>query len=453
MSSRETDSRQELSDDLSAELLAGVGVGKLVKLICQRPTCSVSRSEWRDFARDNKIDPNVVKHGIESGDLVSFDGHLVPARYIKIEQRLNRYYNSNAFEPIVVPADSLMTFGQKMAIANMRKSGIHILTGGPGTGKSYLISKIISYLEEEGVSFCVATPTGKAAMTITERAGVRVVTIHSLLGVKGTDPMIEHGTAPRSRFDVLIIDEASMMDSIMMIRVLDAAAAASKSILIVGDANQLPPVGHGSPFAFMCSRKMAGINVSKLDEVKRQADGNDIPLACKELLETGRIAGSYRNVTVANSLTEYIESASLKKCIILGGTNQNVDSYNSQAHRMATRETDEYPVVCLKNDWDLNVANGMCGTLRGDEIRFGDNIVSPNEVKWAYAYALTVHKSQGSEWHNVVVAVDKFFDRKMLYTAMSRARHHVVLFGNVYGEFQIRSSRYLPREVANETLG
>jgi exodeoxyribonuclease V alpha subunit len=386
---------------------------------------------------------------------------------------------------------------QKNAIYEAANNGILVITGGPGTGKTTTINAIIKYFEAMGNEIRLAAPTGRAAKRMTETTGYEAQTIHRLLELSGAmeegeTMQFERNEMNPLEVDVLIIDEMSMVDIFLMHALLRAVAAGTKLIL-VGDVDQLPSVGAGNVLKDIISSEC--FPVVKLEKIFRQASQSDIVTNAHrinhgEMIDLGkysedflfikrddasRIAGVIVTL-IREKLPKYV-NASVTEIQVLSPMkkgNLGVISLNrilqqelnppdskKREHEhgdMVFREGDK--VMQIKNNYQLEwekrgkygivtergvgVFNGDMGTIRVInpstelmEVEFDDNrfaIYSFKDLEeLELAYAVTVHKSQGSEYPAVIIPVlsgpAMLMNRNILYTAVTRAKKCVCLVG------------------------
>jgi len=376
----------------------------------------------------------------------------------------------------------------RMAVNN----GVTVITGGPGTGKTTIINAIIKTMSEMGCTVCLAAPTGRAAKRMTDMCGVEAKTLHRLLEVeyRDDDEAMHFAKNENNKIDcdVLIIDEMSMVDIILMAAVFKALKPQTRLVL-VGDADQLPSVSAGYVLRDIISS--GAVKTVALTEIFRQAkesaivvnahlinhgeypvlngeksdfflvrrdSGHDIVNTIVELC-VSRLPKAYGYDSVNNiqvisptrkgsagivSLNEQ-----LQKAINPPSADKAERSYGS----FVFREGDK--VMQNKNNYDIpwtrgNDVIGGVGVFNGDVgfIKEIDNenefmIVVFDEKEYMYsfsqldelelAYAITVHKSQGSEFDAVVMPMypcaPMLQNRNLLYTAVTRAKKLVVLVG------------------------
>ncbi|MDF2685437.1 MAG: helicase, RecD/TraA family, partial [Clostridia bacterium] len=379
---------------------------------------------------------------------------------------------------------------QKKAIMEACCHQMMILTGGPGTGKTTTLNGIIKIYENKGITFTIAAPTGRAAKRVTELTGKDAKTIHRLLeygNQNGENTFMRNRENPL-KYDAVIIDESSMIDIWLFNHLLDAIPANTK-IIMVGDANQLQPVGPGSVFKDIIASGI--IATVELKEIFRQAKKsliitnahriingevpemkdtkNDfffIPAATPEdvikkvtELYCTRLPNAYN----LNPLTD-IQVLSPTRKTTTGTVSLNIALKNAvnppddhkkelKFHENTFREGDK--IMQVRNNYDITVekANGELetGVFNGD-IGIIDEILEKEEglivryddKKVVYttemledielAYAITVHKSQGSEFNAVILPLldgaNMLYTRNLLYTAVTRAKKILIILGS-----------------------
>ena len=378
---------------------------------------------------------------------------------------------------------------QRLAVLEAARSGLLILTGGPGTGKTTTINAIIRYFERQGSEILLAAPTGRAAKRMTEATGYEARTIHRLLEISGmpaNDDDRKPGSLTGMHFarneempleaDCVIIDEVSMVDIYLMNSLLKAVSPGTHLIL-VGDSNQLPSVGPGNVL-----RDLIGsgcFNVVRLSRIYRQAAESDIVVNAHRMIDGEPIDLSKRSrdflfirqedpegvlkimlTLVRDKLPKYVGAPVNELQImtptrkgVLGVENQNrflQGVMNPPAAGKAEKELNGTlfrtgdKVMQIKNDYHRGVYNGDIGILKEINsfaetltVRFDDD----RDVEYSYgdteelelAYAITIHKSQGSEYPAVVIPVwpgpRMLQTRNLIYTAVTRARSCVAMVG------------------------
>lgn len=304
--------------------------------------------------------------------------------------------------------------GQRSAVEKGLSESVVCITGGPGTGKSYTVAKIV---EAFGGSVCVCAPTGKAVSLLKEKMDVEVGTLHRLLGVKeGKDILFGEGVLD---YEMVIVDECSMIDVGMWARLLRAIKSGTRLIL-VGDHDQLPPVEAGTVFGELCSyMRERGRGYVHLDECMRSDRKEIIELADRvrkgEIIEYGKLEDGVEKY--------WKRGYQLLSCLRKGRYGFEVMN--------GLLAGDEGPVIITRSNRRLGVSNGEIGELRGGEIVLGERRFKEALVPdYEWGYCLSVHKSQGSEFNKVALLVPKgseVFGREILYTGITRAKDEVVI--------------------------
>lgn len=384
---------------------------------------------------------------------------------------------------------------QKEALKMAAGNGLFILTGGPGTGKTTTINALIRYFEQEGLTMMLAAPTGRAAKRMQETTGYEASTIHRLLelnGEPGSGSFFEKNESNPLEADVIIIDEMSMVDINLMYALLKAILPGTRLIL-VGDSNQLPSVGPGNVLKDMIRSRQ--FPVVELEKIFRQAEKSDIVMNAHRINRGEPVdlnnksrdffflerkdAPSITGVIVylvRDKLPAYVDASPFEIQVLtpmrkgeLGveRLNQVLQHYLNPASSEKTekevrgtlfREGDK--VMQIKNNYRLEwqikspkgfvreegigVFNGDMGILREINTFSEKAVVEFDEGKIAeysysmmdeleLAYAITIHKSQGSEYPAVVMPLFTgpavLFNRNLLYTAVTRARKCVTAVG------------------------
>ena len=385
---------------------------------------------------------------------------------------------------------------QVQAVKEAVRNGLLVITGGPGTGKTTTINTIIRYFEMEGMDIFLAAPTGRAAKRMSETTGFEARTIHRMLelngGMEGSAGFERNETNPLET-DLVIIDEMSMVDITLMNSLLKAIAPGTRLIL-VGDINQLPSVGPGSVLKDIIQSE--AFNVVMLTKIFRQASTSDIIVNAHKINRGEEVSLDNKSMDffflkryeadiiinvvlqlVKQKLPKFVDATPydiqvltpMRKGLLgverLNGILQQYLNPPDKSKRekehgdMVFREGDK--VMQTKNnyqlEWEictkfgLTVDKGM-GIFNGDmgiitEINdFAETMTvefdEGRKVEYSYklldelelAYAITIHKSQGSEYPAVVIPLlsgpSMLMNRNLLYTAVTRARKCVTLVGN-----------------------
>lgn len=388
---------------------------------------------------------------------------------------------------------------QREAVRASAGSGIVVITGGPGTGKTTTINTIIRYFERKGMDIMLAAPTGRAAKRMTEATGHEAQTIHRMLELSGilsdeiSNASFERNETNPLETDVVIIDEMSMVDIFLMNSLLKAIADGTRLIL-VGDANQLPSVGPGNVLKDIIASGC--FNTVRLAKIFRQEEAGDIVVNAHkinegELFEIGPSSRDFPFIrradanAIINALVTLVKvklpaytDCSPNDVQVLTPTRKGslgVERLNTVLQQFLNppsnskvekeigsiifREGDK--VMQIKNNykipWEIRGRNGIpietgMGVFNGD-MGIVDNInlylsemtVRFDEERYVtytfketdeleHAYAVTVHKSQGSEYPAVVLPLldgpRMLMNRNILYTAVTRARKCICIVGS-----------------------
>lgn len=405
----------------------------------------------------------------------------------EVEQRIHKIGKQTGME---------LDEKQLDAVKEAVRSGLLVITGGPGTGKTTTINTIIRYFEMEGLDIFLAAPTGRAAKRMSEMTGYEARTIHRMLelggGANGKEGFERNETNPLET-DVVIVDEMSMVDISLMNSLLNAVAQGTRLIL-VGDVNQLPSVGAGSVLKDIIDSE--AFHVVKLTKIFRQASQSDIIVNAHKINRGEAVALDNKSMDffflkrydadviinvvlqlVKQKLPKFVDAAPYDIQVLtpMKKGNLGVERLNTILQRYLNppskekkereygdkvfREGDK--VMQTKNNYQLEweirsrygfaVEKGM-GVFNGDmgivkeineyaetmTVEYDDEKVVEYPFKLLeeleHAYAITIHKSQGSEYPAAVIPLlngpRMLMNRNLLYTAVTRARKCVTLVGN-----------------------
>ena len=380
---------------------------------------------------------------------------------------------------------------QENAVNESLRQGVLIITGGPGTGKTTIIQFIAHAMTSAGYSVALTAPTGRAANRMSEATGFTASTIHRLLEYIPETGFTKNETDPLL-YDTIIVDEMSMVDAPLFYRLLKATPAGARLIL-VGDSDQLPPVGCGSVLLDMI--RSGCIPTCRLTEIFRQAERSRI-ITNAHLINQGQVPvlndpdsdfcfeEIYPEDRILARLTQLITQIrgkqghgfSLTQTQVLSpmksgklgviALNQHLQTVlNPPSHSKLEHPSGEYifregdRVMQIKNDYKiswsryedngrssdgLGVFNGDLGTLlsldpmsKTGTIRFDDGRSCVYEYskfdELTLAYCITIHKSQGSEFQTVFLPLaggpPMLMTRNLLYTAVTRAKKQVYCVG------------------------
>lgn len=386
---------------------------------------------------------------------------------------------------------------QRNAVLQAVSSGLLVVTGGPGTGKTTTINTIIRYFEGEGMEIRLGAPTGRAAKRMTEATGCEAQTIHRMLELSGAPEDGKTASFMRNEdnpidADVIIIDEMSMVDIFLMNSLLKAITAGTRLIL-VGDVNQLPSVGPGNVLRDIIDSER--FTVVKLTKIFRQAkesdiivnahkinDGEKFPIGptSKDFIfikreEANNVLGAMITL-ISQKLPKYVDAQPFDIQVLtptrkglLGVERLNTvlqeylnpkDTGKQEKEGSSTLFREGDKVMQIKNnyqlEWETRGKNGIAvdrgmGVFNGDmgvidninfytekvTVKFDDDRYVEYPFKQLeeleLAYAVTVHKSQGSEYPAVVIPLlsgpRMLMNRNILYTAVTRAKKCVCIVG------------------------
>lgn len=460
--------------------------------------CSEDEAE---IAIDNAIDGNQLVQEVIDGREFLFLPNIYRAES-SIAERIQVMLRFPPQQKEIAPAEisafeksNGITFDEKQrqAIGIAVNKGMLILTGGPGTGKTTTVKGIISLMKNRGMEVALAAPTGRAAKRMTELTGYEAKTIHRLLEVEyregATEPEFVHNIRNPLDCDAVIVDELSMVDVTVFSALLDALPLSCR-LIMVGDKDQLPPVGAGNVLADLIKSGLIG--VVSLDKIFRQAmesmivsnahrvvngempflNNSDINSDFFLLNEDSRYNAPSKIVNLVTSripagygydpMTQIQVLCPSRK----GETGtENINALlqsrlnppapgKAELHNRGyiLREGDK--VMQIKNNYDVpwfksgengtGVFNGDIGILtKIDRANDIINVVfDDREAMYSFenakeielAYAMTVHKSQGSEFEAVVLPTintpPKLAYRNLFYTALTRAKNLLVIVGN-----------------------
>lgn len=364
------------------------------------------------------------------------------------------------------------------AVSQSLISKVLIITGGPGTGKSTITNAILKISEKLTSRILLAAPTGRAAKRMGEITGKTAKTIHSLLEVDFKAGGFKRGKDNPLECDLLIVDEASMIDTKLMHSLLKAVPDGAR-VIFVGDIDQLPSVGAGNVLQDMIESYQ--VPVKTLNEIFRQAEGSQIIVNAHRInkgllpntsyqedsdfyfidaeepemvlqkilsLVSQRLPRKFK----FNAINDIQVLAPMKKGIV-GTENLNTllqETLNPQTEslqRTGRKYQVSDKVMQIRNNYEKQVFNGDVGRIENInfeeglvDVLFDDKIVTyqPSELdELVLAYAVSVHKYQGSECPCVVMPLHtthfKLLQRNLLYTGVTRGKKLVVLVGNRKG--------------------
>lgn len=468
----------------------------------------------------------IVKKGEDDRDAIFLPALYCAERVIAESiKEINENFSSENIKDIdkeikKIESQENLYLGEKQreAVVSSLSSGITVITGGPGTGKTTTINFIIKLFEKRGLKIALCAPTGRAAKRMTELCRKEAKTIHRLLevGYAEDDILREYSrsNAEPLEEDVIIVDEVSMVDAILMGSLISSVKYGAR-VILVGDSDQLPSVGAGNVLADIVDSGV--VSTVALDTVFRQAEESMIVVNAHKINE-----GQYPVLNAKDKDFFFVEAENVDKTreklldlvsrrlpttydldtvadiqVItpMKKTGVGVIALNNSLQEILNPKDDKKPervfqnrilrqndkVMQIKNNYDLKwkkdsgeegfgVYNGDIGRITevkslGIVVTYDDGkvVVYENALleELELAYAITVHKSQGSEFNTVVIPIfwgtEKLFTRNLLYTAITRAKNLVVLVGQraallkmVDNDYETKRFSYLKELLANE---
>lgn len=388
----------------------------------------------------------------------------VEANYVNLPELYDKFAKSEGIT---------LATGQKEAIELALNNNIAVITGGPGTGKTTIIKALVKAFQKSGRSrVLLCAPTGRAAKRLTEATDYEATTIHRLLmpvGLENYEFLMNHDSPLEA--DVVIVDESSMLN-IQLYQALIDAIPPTSTLVLVGDIDQLPPIGAGFVLRDLIEADIPHI---KLKDIYRQQDGNAI-INNAYLVNGGKMpildADKEFLFREVDNLEDLMATVSAEYLNALAETNDVLDIQVLVPMRIKTagsvniskelqkivnvQMSDEVKscningqkfyvgdkVIQNTNNYKLDIYNGEIGIIYGMTknnilVRFIDkDVIIPLEdaTGLSLAYAITVHKSQGSEYSTVIIpfirAYGLMLRRNLLYTAITRAKHKVIIVGS-----------------------
>ena len=471
---------------------------------------------FRDAAELAISDKKIAVYKYDNGkcavcDVEDTEAHFATMSYfaseLEIERRLNRMLNTRIDPPPRDESDRILKEvasdlgiipdkSQLEALYLCMYSPISVITGGPGTGKTTIMGVLGEYFRRNKISCVFAAPTGRAAKKLSEACGSEASTIHRLLGVRRTvntddedllpddkagqynSLLFAHGKDNPIVCRVIVIDEMSMVDTMLFRHLLDAVDKGT-SLILVGDPDQLPSVGCGDILRDLLS--CGSIPKIRLDALHRQSDDGTIASNANLILEGSEPKSSGDDFEVISCKTEEEAQETIARLVIehkdedlicLTPTkNENVALGTVQLNKLiqALEDKDDLKVIKRgqslvlhigdkvmqnKNDYSTEwidpvtgevlqgIFNGELGVISDIDPLKGSVTITFDEGKTAeykgkllenidLAYAVTVHKSQGCEFDRVIIALGKMnallYKRSLLYTAVTRGKMNVTI--------------------------
>ena len=382
---------------------------------------------------------------------------------------------------------------QKEAIKSAFCNMLLVITGGPGTGKTTVINAITTILDKNELSYALAAPTGRAAKRMQEATDSEANTIHRLVGIRPDMPIAEYNEENPIDKDYIIVDEMSMVDIFLMKSLLDAIGE-NTALILVGDSDQLPSVGPGNVLSDILNSNAKSIRLKK---IFRQAGQSNIIVNAhrinegnypilnqpnKDFFFINTSANDFNKMLlqlIENRLPNFYKLDPIKDIEVLAlsrKTAWGVDAINKSIQEALNKEklflkiNDRIfklhdKVMQVRNNYDLRAQNHVTnddGVYNGDigiitdidtdeeilEVQFDDGKIvkyKKEDIKdLDLSYAITVHKSQGSEFKCVIIPMMQvapmLLTRNLFYTGVTRAKDLVILLGD---------KRYIKKMVDN----
>ena len=430
----------------------------------------------------------LLRETVDGHDLI-FLPHLLTAEVQSAARLLNLAGRPPEYPSIDVPralawveqrTGKQLADGQKAAIAEALAHRLLVITGGPGVGKTTILNSLLLILEAKGVAFVLAAPTGRAAKRLSESTGHEAKTLHRLLEYQPGKGWGRDAERPL-KGTLFVLDEASMIDAPLLWHFLKALPTGAH-LLLVGDVDQLPSVGPGRVLADIIESR--GVAVARLTEIFRQARTSRIITAAHAInaglmpevdpppggglsdfffierdtpediaaalvhVVRERIPQRFgldarRDVQVLTPMNRGMLGATALNTALQEALNRATE-FTLEAESFGTLYRVGDKVIQTRNNYDKDVFNGDIGRITGIEtgplrvdVEFEDGRTARYESgdldELRLAYAITIHKSQGSEFPAVVIPVSTqhymMLQRNLLYTGLTRGRKLVVLIG------------------------
>lgn len=436
---------------------------------------------------------NVVEEDIISGKLVLIniegENYIYSSKILRAEKSVALALASKISEKYIFDVEidydlSIFSQEQKQAIHKAFEAMTLVITGGPGTGKTTIINAVCKILAKNGMTYALAAPTGRAAKRMQESTGQEAFTIHRLLGIRPDENVAEFNEDNPIDKDYIIVDEMSMVDIYLMDSLLKAVGQ-NTALILVGDSDQLPSVGPGNVLKDILATNISSVRLKK---IFRQAGESNIIVNAHRinkgeypiLNEKGKdfffidTNGQKFMDTllglIKKRLPKYYNFDPIKDIQILSPskkTDWGVNKINEKIQEALNKEkyflkfNDKVfklhdKVMQVRNNYDLTAINGEEGfdegVYNGDigiiekvdqieeslDVRFDDGRLihyKKEDIKdLDLSYAITIHKSQGSEFSCVIIPMMQvapmLLTRNLLYTGVTRAKKIVILLGN-----------------------
>jgi exodeoxyribonuclease V alpha subunit len=392
-----------------------------------------------------------------------------PAHHVFDIKKIEELFHESTTDAVILNAH------QRAGVFACLQHKVTIVTGGPGTGKTTLIKKLLTILDEQRVKYKLAAPTGRAAKRITEGTGRPASTLHRLLDFDVSTMSFRHNESNALAVDYLIVDEASMIDVFLAHAVLKALPY-SAHLVLIGDIDQLPSVGAGNFLHDMIASEK--VKTTKLEHIFRQAQNSLIVINAHKINNGEFPTSSHENANKdfifikednPENIPAHLESIYSKAlrhygihkddAIVLTPMHRGVagtQKLNHDLQKMLNAEQIDASIMYagtqfqvgdrvmqLRNNYDKHVFNGDIGII--EAINSEDKIMRVNFLgqlveyeiadlnELVHAYAISIHKSQGSEFSAVIIPLFMqhfmMLQRNLIYTAVTRAKKLCIIIG------------------------
>lgn len=483
-----------LGIDMRSPLRARAGILHVLDTMQSEGHVYYPRESLLEKARELLgIDRNTLKKSLEdllaSGEVVVEEDRVYPAAMAYVENAVAASLRNLMTAPRFIPPINVeaavewierrgsmkLSPEQRAAVASALDHKVIIITGGPGTGKTTVLRGLIEILEAKKLRVVLAAPTGRASKRLSEATGREAKTIHRLLEYSPSEGGFLRRSSRPIEAEIAIVDEVSMVDVALMYHLLNALNPQT-SLILVGDADQLPSVGPGNVLGDLT--QSGKIPTARLNTVFRQAQSSLI-VTNAHLVNEGRMPMNepdparlsdfyYIEKEDAEEVLRLIKEMILRRIPqrfymdpvndiqvlspmhkgLLGTENLNRElrdllnpgglGIKGDRFRVGDR------VMQTRNNYDKDVFNGDVGRIKSYDAEWDEAVVDFDGREVAYhisemdelilAYAVTVHKSQGSEYRGVIVPMGTqhfvLLRRNLLYTAMTRGKELVVILGS-----------------------